>query len=135
MDDSLDLAADGTITATFADRTHRLRRPKAGEYLDFLEALTDLTEPLRAEAEDILAERKDGGDTIDLEADRSLRKREQTIPRRLEEARRDWVADVFARLAASPVDPDDIPVWLMQDKAITEIVKQWREVPIRRGGE
>lgn len=136
MDDGLHLHPNGTISVVIEGGEWKLRRPKAGEYLRFLEALEDASDPLRMAAEQIAGERAEiaGGDDADPEAVAALRKRERGLVRDLDSARAEWVRTVLGTLSdKSPPDSDDMPVWLMQDTAVTSIVRQWREVPTHRG--
>lgn len=134
-DDGFDFHENGTVTATIDGTAYKLRRPKAGEFFDFLEAIEETNDASRAEALAITDDRKEAGEDLDASTLGALRKRERDLSRRMTEGRRAIVRSMIEALCdkALPTD-DDLPVWLMQDRTITELLKHWQEVPIRRGG-
>lgn len=137
-DDGLQLHPNGTVTATIDGTSYRLRRPKAGEYFDFLETLEELSDATRIEGQAILDDRRQQSEQVDGDLDAetvaALRKRERQLQRDMNENRMAWLRKVFSTLCDTPLpDQDDMPVWMMQEETITEMVKQWRTVPIHRG--
>lgn len=134
-DDGLLLHDNGTVTANIDGTAYKLRRPKAGEYFDFLELLDELSDETRSEGQSILDTRREQGENVDPETVATLRKRERQLTRDMNENRMRWLRRVFDTLCSTSLpETDDLPVWMMQEETITELVKQWRTVPIHRGG-
>lgn len=116
MDDSLKLLDNGHVELTFNDTTYNCRNPKGGEYWELRAAYIEMNDKIKA-----LPEEPKG-----IERDKAVFV-----------ALGQWLVTVINKLSSTPFEgtTDDLPPWILNGQAVSDVMTHWTAVPLAPPGQ
>lgn len=157
LGDELIFVRNGWVRCVIAGQMFKLRRPFFGELRDLETSqeadqtqLTDISEDMRARANEDLARAREIEEEAKTLDDASVRKaeldeeatmlairamgRQQELMHRADDLRVAWWKQVFTVLTPpGNTPPSDVPSWVVDPQMQNRIIAHWRSVPLASG--